>query len=96
VDAPGEMGATALHWAGFNGNADMAEAILRHHPALEQKSREYAGTPLSWAIFGSGNGWLRDNTDYAGAVQALLAAGAQMPDNPQALEPSPAVRELLG
>jgi len=73
----------------------MARAILARHPALEQKSREYPGTPLSWAIFGSGNGWLCDNTDYAGTVQALLAAGAQMPDNASALDPSPAVRELL-
>jgi len=95
VNAPGEMGATALHWAGFNGNAEMAEAILHHHPALEQKSREYAGTPLSWAIFGSGNGWRRTNTDYAGAVQALLAAGAHLPDNALALEPSPDVRALV-
>ncbi|HMJ63142.1 MAG TPA: ankyrin repeat domain-containing protein, partial [Bryobacteraceae bacterium] len=28
VDTPGEMGATALHWAGFNGNAEMAREIL--------------------------------------------------------------------
>ncbi len=27
VDTPGEMGATALHWAGFNGNAEMARQI---------------------------------------------------------------------
>ena len=26
VDTPGEAGATALHWAGFHGNAEMARA----------------------------------------------------------------------
>ena len=54
VDTAGDMGATALHWAGFNGNAGMAREILRFHPALELKSKEYAGTPLAWAIFGVG------------------------------------------
>ncbi|HEX4810749.1 MAG TPA: ankyrin repeat domain-containing protein [Bryobacteraceae bacterium] len=50
VDTPGEMGATALHWAGFNGNAEMTREILRFHPALELKSKEYEGTALGWAI----------------------------------------------
>jgi ankyrin repeat protein len=64
VDAPGEMGATALHWAGFNGNAAMTREILRFHPTLELNSREYRGTALGWAIFGSGDSWHRDTGDY--------------------------------
>jgi hypothetical protein len=96
VDTPGEMGATALHWAGFNGNAEMTREILRFHPALESKSREYEGTPLAWAIFGSGNSWRRDTGDFVGAVQALLAAGATVPSNAVDLEPSEAVLDALG
>lgn len=95
VDTAGEMGATALHWAGFNGNAEMAREILRFYPALELKSREYAGTALAWAIFGSGNGWRRDTGDYVGTVQALLEAGATLPEHAQELEPSDAVLEVL-
>jgi ankyrin repeat protein len=95
VDTPGEMGATALHWAGFNGNSEMTRDILRFHPALELKSREYPGTALSWAIYGSGNGWHRDTGDYVGTVRALLAAGATVPPHAQDLEPSDAVREIL-
>jgi ankyrin repeat protein len=95
VDTAGEMGATALHWAGFNGNAEMAREILRFHPALELKSREYAGTALSWAIFGSGNGFRRDTGDFVGTVQALLAAGAVVPEGAEELEPGEAVLELL-
>lgn len=95
VDATGEMGATALHWAGFNGNAEMAREILQFHPALELKSREYEGTALGWAIFASGNGSRRKNTDYAGTVRALLDAGAVIPRNAEDLEPSEAVLELL-
>ena len=95
VNATGEMGATALHWAGFHGNAAMAHEILRFHPALELKSKEYSSSPLGWALFGSGNGWHRDTGDYVGTVQALLDAGAVLPPNPEDLEPSDAVLELL-
>ncbi len=96
VDTRGEMGATALHWAGFNGNADMAREILRFHPSLELKSTDYAGTPLSWAIFGSGNGWNRETGDYPTTVQALMQAGALVPPHAEELEPSDAVLEELG
>ncbi len=95
VDAAGEAGATALHWAGFHGNAEMAREILRFHPALELKSREYAGTALAWALYGSGNGWHRDTGDYVGTVQTLLEAGSILSPDAQALEPSDAVLEML-
>ncbi len=95
VDTPGDAGATALHWAGFHGNAEMAREILRFHPTLELKSRDYAGTPLSWTIYGSGNGWHRDTGDYVGTVQALIAAGAAVPPNAEDLEPSDAVLDVL-
>lgn len=95
VDTPGDAGATALHWAGFHGNAEMARVILRFHPSLELKSREYAGTALSWAIYGSGNGWRRDTGDYVGTIRALLDAGASVPPHAAELEPSDAVLEML-
>jgi ankyrin repeat protein len=95
VNTPGEMGATALHWAGFNGNAEMTRDLLRFHPDLETKSREYAGTALSWALYASGNGWQRSTGDFVGTVRALLEAGAALPPDPEALEPSDAVLEVL-
>jgi len=95
VDTPGEMGATALHWAGFNGNAEMTRTILRFRPDLELKSREYAGTALSWALYASGNGWHRDTGDFVGTVRALLDAGAALCTDPEKWEPSDAVLELL-
>ena len=95
VDTPGEAGATALHWAGFHGNAEMARTILKHHPTLEMKSREYEGTALGWALYGSGNGWHRDTGDYVGTVRALLEAGAILPPHAAELEPSDAVLEAL-
>ncbi len=95
VNTPGEMGATALHWAGFNGNAEMARVILPFQPDLELKSQEYAGTALSWALYASGNGWRLDTGDFVGTVRALLDAGAALPPDPEALEPSDAVLEVL-
>src|SRR5215467_2553310 len=95
ADTPGEMGATALHWAGFNGNAEMTREILRFHPALELRSRDYSGTALSWALYGSGNGWHRETGDFVGTVRALLEAGAIVPPDPETLEPSEAVLEVL-
>jgi len=95
VNTPGEMGATALHWAGFNGNAEMTRDILRFHPDIETKSREYAGTALSWALYASGNGWHRNTGDFVGTVRALLDAGAALPPDPEAFEPSDPVLEVL-
>ena len=95
VNTPGEMGATALHWASFNGNSEMMRDLLRFHPDLELKSQEYAGTALSWALYASGNGWHRDTGDFVGTVRALLEAGAALPNDPEALEPSDAVLEVL-
>jgi hypothetical protein len=95
VDTPGDMGATALHWAGFNGNAEMTSEILRFHPVLELKSREYEGTALGWALYGSGNGWHRETGDFVGTVHALLQAGAVVPSGAEELEPSEAVLEIL-
>jgi Ankyrin repeats (3 copies) len=95
VDTQGEMGATALHWAAFNGNVEMAHEILRYHPTLELKSRDHEATALGWAIFGSGNSWHRDSGDFAGTVRALLEAGALKPPHAEDLEPSDAVLAAL-
>jgi Ankyrin repeat/Ankyrin repeats (3 copies) len=95
VNVRGEMGATALHWAGFHGNAEMARLILPFHPDLELKSLEYAGTALCWTLYGSGNGWRRDTGDYVATIRTLLEAGALMPPHPEELEPSDAVLEVL-
>lgn len=95
ADARGQHGATALHWAGFHGNARMARAILRHHPPLETPDADYNGTPLGWTIHGSSNGWHRDSGDYVATLEALLTAGAKIPAG-SADDASLAVRAVLG
>jgi hypothetical protein len=95
VNTPGDMGATALHWAAFNGNPEMTTDILRFGPVLELKAVEYPSSPLSWAIYASGNGWRRDTGDFVTTVRLLLEAGAVVPPNAEDLEPSDSVMELL-
>ena len=81
VDARGQHGATALHWAGFHGNTAMTREILKHRPPLEARSVEHDGTPLDWAVYGSRYGWNPKASDHAGTVEALLDAGARAPSD---------------
>jgi len=92
VDARGQHGATALHWAGFHGNAALTREILEHRPPLDVRSTEFAGTPLQWALYGSIHG-VQERSDHAGTVEALLDAGAPVPEDSG--EVSDAVRDVL-
>jgi ankyrin repeat protein len=95
VDARGAQAGTPLHWAAFHGNAAMVREILRHHPTVDILGDAYNMTPLGWAAFGSENGWHRETGDYAGAVEALLQAGASSPPRMDEFVASEAVREVL-
>jgi ankyrin repeat protein len=94
TDPRGEHGATALHWAAFHGNAEMTRDLLQHRASIDARDATYDGTPLDWALHGSAHGWHRETGDYAGTVEALLAAGARPPARPD-LEVSDAVRDVL-
>ncbi len=83
VDAVGRHGATALHWAGFHGNAAMAQVVLGFDPPLEAREKDFGQTPLDWTIHGSVNGWYAASGDYAGVAELLLAAGANVPLAPK-------------
>jgi ankyrin repeat protein len=80
VNSRGQHAATALHWASFHGNPEMAKTILQHHPSLECVDEDFHGTPLGWAIHGSEHGWHCRTGDYASTVEVLLRAGAKLPD----------------
>ncbi len=79
VETQGPGGGTALHWAGFHGNLAMAREILRFHPPLELEDFTFHATPMGWATWGSLHGWHAKTGDYVGTVQALLDAGAKIP-----------------
>jgi len=90
-----DLGATALHFASWLGNLAMVRVILGAHPPIEARSTQYDSTPLEWAFHGSQNSWRCKEGDYAGVVQALLAAGARVPEPQADIEASDAVLEAL-
>ena len=73
---------TALHYAGLWGRASTVALLLAHGADPERMGgpREHPGTPLAWTAWGSralpGAAGRLDG--YAGAVAALLAAGAHV------------------
>ena len=93
VDALGQHGATPLRWAAFHGNVEMAREILRYHPPLELTDADFNGTPLGWAIHGSEHGWYCRTGNYAATVEALLQAGAKLPEKKSG--GTEAVKEVL-
>jgi ankyrin repeat protein len=92
VDVFSQHHATPLHWAAWHGNVELIRVILTRNPELENIDNQYETTPLHWAIFGSEHGWTPGQGDYAGAVEALLDAGAALPKK---LQGTAAVRKVL-
>jgi hypothetical protein len=92
VDARSQHNATVLHWAAFHGNCEMVNAILPFGPPLEATDSDFNGTPLGWAIYGSENGWHSQTGDYAETIEALIQAGAHLPEQ---LAGSEVVRQVL-
>jgi ankyrin repeat protein len=76
VDARGQHGGTALHWAAWHGNVEMARVLLEHKAPLELKDRDFSATPLGWANHGRENGWQRENGKYPEVIAVLRGAGA--------------------
>jgi hypothetical protein len=93
VNALGQHGATPLHWAAFHGNVEMAREILRYNPPLEQFDADFHLPPLRWGVYGSEHGWYCRTGNYAAAVEALIQAGAKLPEQTGGTD---AVREVLG
>ncbi|HXJ76863.1 MAG TPA: ankyrin repeat domain-containing protein, partial [Candidatus Dormibacteraeota bacterium] len=92
VSVTGRHGGTPLHWAAFHGNAEMAEIILRYNPPLELRDIDYDSTPIGWAIHGSENGWHRETGNYSATVEAILRAGAKVPEKVRGTD---AVKDVL-
>ncbi|HTG42932.1 MAG TPA: ankyrin repeat domain-containing protein [Verrucomicrobiae bacterium] len=92
LDARGQHGATALHWAAWHGNVETAKLLLSQGAPLEDSQNEFKGTPMDWAIHGSENSWHRQHGDHPAVVQVLLSAGAKVPKRSDG---TPAVRKIL-
>ena len=76
--APGQDGGTALHAACWVGSVRMVERLLaRGGVSLDARDPTHDSTPLGWAAFGSVHRRARGG-DYAGVVDRLVAAGADV------------------
>ena len=91
-EARGLHGGTALHWAAYQGDAELAGLILGFRPPLEAVDTQFGGTPLGWAIHGSMGGSGFPTADFAKTVTALLNAGAKPPKR---ISGSPSVQTVL-
>jgi ankyrin repeat protein len=78
VDARGDKGATALHWACWKGYADLVELLLEHGASPTIEDQEFNGTPPGWFGHGVRNCHEGDG-DYPRVARLLLAAGAAIP-----------------
>ena len=95
TDVRGHDGGTPLHWAAWNGNAEMVRELLRYRPPLEANENPWRSTPLSGGIYASKHGWHPDRGDYPGTVAALIDAGARLPESLDGVDGSDAVLEVL-
>jgi len=79
VDARGEHGGTALHWACWKGYADLVKLLIDHHARLDINDEAFHATPAGWLHHGTRNcGEL--NGDYPEVARLLIAADAPMKD----------------
>lgn len=76
LDARGQHGGTALHWAAWHGNVAMVRELLRRRARVDARDADHDQSPLGWAVHGSEHGWQREAGDYGATVEALLGAGA--------------------
>ena len=81
ADAANPQGETALHWAGFHGNPQMAAELLQRGARLDVEDSRHHATPLGWADYGSRHGWYRQTGDYPAVIQ-MLSGGSGPPLSP--------------
>jgi ankyrin repeat protein len=94
-EAAGSDGATALHWAAFHGDIELARLLLKASAPIDVVERTFKARPLGWATYGSLHGWHAKTGDYAGVVKLLLDAGAIPQSVLKDSDASPAVIDVL-
>ena len=75
IHEKGEHGATALHFACWNGQDTLVAALLARGADTTIEDRTFHATPPGWLVHGA-QYCPEPRGDYAAALRALLAAGA--------------------
>jgi ankyrin repeat protein len=75
--ARGIDGGTVLHMAAWEGNTQIIQILLQRGVEVNDLDPTHGSPPLSWAAYGSVNR-RRDGGDYAGAIERLVQAGANI------------------
>lgn len=75
VNAKGEHGRTALHWACFFGRFDLVDLLLAAGADHTAREEEYQGVPMDWALHAMVYSPAPEG-DYQACVKDLLAYGA--------------------
>jgi ankyrin repeat protein len=63
--------ATALHWAAWHGNAELARALLDRGAPTDRRDVRYQGTPRGWAEHGARAQPGRAGADYDAVLRLL-------------------------
>jgi len=66
-----DEGATALHWAAYQGNADLVDVLLDHGAPTDVRDARFDGTPLDWAEHGSKEPGPKPAADFARVFSRL-------------------------
>ncbi len=90
VDEAGGSDGSPLNRACVCGYVEIARLLIAHGASLAERN-VYGGVPVTACLWGSLNFRARDG-DYPATVEALLSAGAPLPD---ALSGSPHVQDVL-
>ena len=68
-------GGTALHWAAWQGHADVVRLLVQLGAPVNVRDTTYGSTPIAWASHGSQFCRSAD-ADYLACVDVLLDAGS--------------------
>jgi ankyrin repeat protein len=74
VDAHGEAGATALHWACWKGYADLVKVLIEHGASMTIEDSQFHATPPGWFDHGRRNCGEHDG-DYPQVERLLRERG---------------------
>ena len=70
---------TPLHVACFQGSVVCVQALLPHHPPMDDEQDMYHAKPVQWAAYASTFHSEAHGRDYAGVLRAMAAAGSPAP-----------------